>query len=326
MVLRAGASAPRLVFGELNQITGTKGNDWFHAFAEGDLSRTGNVVSLGRGDDRLYASATANDACHAISEAFGGLGNDRLDFFTESRADAFTAGYGGPGNDILTFTQTCVETAGTNGGHFEGGLGNDHLNLNMLGNGTFDFQFIDALGNAGDDRIKSILFGEDARNSLDGGFGNDHLRGILGGSGDQFLYGRTGADVLRGEVWQEGRTLLFGGSGNDRMQVVGGDLNELNGAKGEDVLIAGNGSDIFRFRMNGITPDGRDVVIGFDHEHDQISLHGWDGSARVNDNGTDVRVSFDNGGVILFRGVGDGTVDSIYDLVDDPGQITDAWF
>lgn len=43
------------------------------------------------------------------------------------------------------------------------------------------------------------------------------------------------------------------------------------------------------------------------------------------DSGTDVYVKLHGGTSLKFEDVGDGTMDSIYDLVDDPGQITTSW-
>ena len=88
------------------------------------------------------------------------------------------------------------------------------------------------VGGPGNDR----LYGRNGNDQLDGGDGNDRLYGsngddvLLGGSGNDRLYGSRGNDELDG---QDGNDSLYGSSGNDT----------LRGGLGQDYLTAGSGND-----------------------------------------------------------------------------------
>ena len=95
------------------------------------------------------------------------------------------------------------------------------------------FSKLEAKGNGGDDELIVVNAGgaTDLPITLDGGAGNDSLRGgagaetLLGGSGDDFADGNLGADTARL------------GSGNDRFQWDPGDASDsVEGESGTDVL------------------------------------------------------------------------------------------
>ncbi|WJM91720.1 retention module-containing protein [Pseudomonas brenneri] len=84
--------------------------------------------------------------------------------------------------------------------------------------------------------------------------GNDTL---LGGSGDDILFGQGGNDYLDGG---KGNDILLGGTGNDT----------LIGGKGNDILIGGTGADTFVWRAGDT---GNDVIKDFKaSEGDRIDL------------------------------------------------------
>ncbi|TLP54437.1 type I secretion C-terminal target domain-containing protein, partial [Pseudomonas mosselii] len=97
------------------------------------------------------------------------------------------------------------------------------------------------LGGAGDD----IIFGQGGNDYIDGGKGNDIL---LGGSGNDTLLGGEGND------------LLFGGAGNDT----------LIGGKGNDIMTGGSGADTFVWKAGDV---GNDVIKDFNvKEGDRLDL------------------------------------------------------
>ncbi|MFB8790886.1 MAG: calcium-binding protein [Potamolinea sp.] len=103
-----------------------------------------------------------------------------------------------------------------------------------------------------------ILYGLDESDSLNGGGGNDTLKGgsgsdrLSGGSGNDLLDGGLGKDRLGGG---KGNDILNGGYGSDRLS--GGQGNDsLNGGYGRDWLLGGDGNDIL---SGGF---GNDLLLG----------------------------------------------------------------
>ncbi|MFK3776382.1 immunoglobulin-like domain-containing protein [Pseudomonas sp. NPDC089406] len=97
------------------------------------------------------------------------------------------------------------------------------------------------MGGAGND----IIFGQGGNDYLDGGKGNDIL---LGGTGNDTLLGGEGND------------LLFGGAGNDT----------LIGGKGNDIMTGGAGADTFVWKAGDT---GQDVIKDFKvSEGDRLDL------------------------------------------------------
>ena len=91
------------------------------------------------------------------------------------------------------------------------------------------------IGGSGND----LLFGQSGNDTLAGGAGNDLL---FGGDGNETLTGGTGSD------------LMFGGAGNDRMIWNPGDGSDLmEGGDGIDTaeVNGGNGAEVFTITANG---------------------------------------------------------------------------
>jgi len=80
---------------------------------------------------------------------------------------------------------------------------------------------------------------------------------LLGGAGDDILFGQGGNDTLDGG---KGNDILLGGTGNDT----------LIGGQGNDILIGGSGADTFVWKSGDI---GNDVIKDFKaSEGDRIDL------------------------------------------------------
>ncbi|GAB4394063.1 MAG: hypothetical protein Tsb0032_15820 [Kiloniellaceae bacterium] len=236
------------------------------------------------------------------------------------------AGYPSAGDDTLL--------GGSGADTLDGGAGNDDLR-GLAGDDLL-------LGGAGDDS----LTGGRGTDSFDGGDGRDSVSfaqsrtpwtvDLLQGSaqnGDTLenlvaiedVVGGGGADTLRGD---HGDNALHGGAGGDN----------LNGRQGDDLLVGGAGSDFYFFRgFDKPGGDGQDTIVGFEGGHERLAFKDvidadGDGDrdlgdllaavAEVSDSGPggDVVVSFDNGASITFAGAGDGTRDSLTDLVDDAAR------
>jgi Ca2+-binding RTX toxin-like protein len=241
-----------------------------------------DVFSGGPGDDHVgFGSSDGAD------RLFGDDGNDVLDMgfgpmmigWGGPGADRFVEGdggsglqlYGGPGNDSWSVEFEFLSNSST---RFFGGDGDDHVFLQSANN-------VVAYGNGGNDTLE-FPSGDGAGPSnlvLDGGAGNDHLRGefgfnsvLRGGSGaDELiggdgvsLYGGSGADTLRGLDISWLVDELFGGPGDDTLRAFAGN-DYLSGGRGSDLLSGGGGSDRLRGRAGNDTLNGnrgRDVLRG----------------------------------------------------------------
>jgi Ca2+-binding RTX toxin-like protein len=134
-----------------------------------------------------------------------------------------------------------------------GNVGRDTLN----GNSDNDILFADSL--------TQTAGGND---SLFGGQGSDTLVGARFGFSADSLGGNRDADLLVAST--NGGNTLFGGQGNDTIYGSVANANTMNGDIGDDVIIAGNGSD----RMLGA--DGNDTLIGGRGNNDMFGEAGND--------------------------------------------------
>lgn len=178
----------------IENIVGTRFNDVIIGNAQD------NVIRGGAGDDEYNDTPTADPAPSGNDTFYGEGGNDF----------AFTAGgndtlYGGPGNDILR--------GGGNNDVLYGGLGDDDLNGDS---GNFpDFASDELYGGHGDDRLDGG-FGDNANDTLEGGWGND---------------------IFEFEIFQRvGRGSSFGNDEITDFQDDGGAFGFLNTLTGEDEL------------------------------------------------------------------------------------------
>jgi hemolysin type calcium-binding protein len=100
-----------------------------------------------------------------------------------------------------------------------------------------------------------FLSGDNGKDVLDGGAGNDTLDG---GNGSDVLDGNAGDDWLLGG---NGPDTLNGGPGNDTLD-GGNGPDTLNGGPGNDLLIGGNGPDLFVSNAGF----GEDIIADFSNE------------------------------------------------------------
>lgn len=268
----------------VNHAIGTNRPDYIEGYASG-AKLVGNVLIGRGGSDYILSDVLADDrGADGFSMSRGDGGNDTIRTYVSAMGSAVAAGSGGSGNDDIL------------------------LKAWALGDEPAE---VSAYGGAGDDRIETLAFSDGAFIFAHGGDGRDVIRAEIPAEHGSDL-GLLIADPV-GHAW------LFGGAGRDTLIAIGGEDNELTGGKGNDRNILSDGADTFIFAQ--ASNQGADRIEGWDRAEDSLSLHGWDGTAEVTDNGTDVRAEFTNGSSITFAGVGDGTTDSLYDLVDDPGQI-----
>jgi len=116
----------------------------------------------------------------------------------------------------------------------------------------------------------------------------DSIEGVLGGSGNDTIFGNALANALRGGagadalIGNAGDDVLEGGAGDDWL--VGGDGNDrLAGGEGVDVLTGGAGADTFDLGANA----GWDVAFDFDKTQDRFDLggHTWSGFLTIDADG-----------------------------------------
>lgn len=171
--------------------------------------------------------------------------------------------------DIADITQSIL---------LQGDTSDLNTSANALAFGRADITQGD-LGTAtisGTDGADSKLNGGSDADIIDGGGGNDRIRGldnndaINGGDGNDFLFGEGGDDVIIGAAGNDfllggiGNDFLFGQDGNDTL--IGGDGNDiLNGGVGIDFLIGDAGNDTLFGEegddfLSGLT--GADVLFG----------------------------------------------------------------
>lgn len=243
------------------------GNDLIDTGAGNDYAFGGtgsDSLSGGAGKDTLIG-ALGNDSVsggNANDLLMGHQGHDTL--VGGDGADTLLGGgssdslVGGAGADrLFGFTDSAIDDTGGNdrGDRIEGGEDNDQIDAGLgfnrvdggLGNDTASTAGGGVLrGGEGDDSLRATgsdpvrILGEDGRDTLVGGSGNDTL---LGNKGRDSIHGTDGDDVLVGGLE---RDTLVGGNQND----------DLDGGKGGDLVIGGNGDDT----ING--NDGPDRLDG----------------------------------------------------------------
>jgi Ca2+-binding RTX toxin-like protein len=151
------------------------------------LGGNDSVTVSGSGGGPVGASVLAGDGDDTVTldnvsgAAWGGAGDDQLDFTDSFRAEA----YGEDGKDHVTLRGACVSA------RVHGGEGNDMLLGSTCTAPVFFF------GEAGNDRLYGSPYGD----VLDGGTGRDTMFGL---AGDDQFYARDGDTD-----W------ILGGDGND---------------------------------------------------------------------------------------------------------------
>ncbi len=142
------------------------------------------------------------------------------------------------------------------------------------------------------------LFGfAGSRNNLLGGEGDDLIFGvggrdfIRGGDDNDIIYGGKGRDVIFGE---QGNDIIFGGKGNDSLS-GGAGTDVIYGQKGDDLISGGTGND----RLFG--GDGKDTLNG--NEGNDL-LFGGKGDDNLNGDAGDDLLVGGTGNDVLTGGAG----------------------
>ncbi|MFD1216105.1 calcium-binding protein [Microbulbifer celer] len=242
----------------IEQFEFQDGSIWnYEAIKLKALEGSGQDDSIyGHADDDAIIAGAGDDFVQAAD------GNDTVD-----GGDGLDTLHGGSGDDTLS--------GGGGDDLLRGGAGKDTLN-----------------GDAGNDK----LYGDGGEDLLSGGDGSDELYGngqLLGGAGDDVLWGAGtlhggddndqlyGSGLLSGGAGDdllEGIGTLDGGDGNDELRGLGSDIliggagddtliadtgtwsgsaSTLAGGTGDDTLYGSFGDDIYQFNLG----DGRDTLI-----------------------------------------------------------------
>lgn len=255
-----GGAGNDLLFGGAGADTldGQTGDDYLVGGEGNDrLSDTegANIFEGGAGDDVLGSSLTT--AFWGPNTYEGGTGNDTM--YGSRGADTYIFNLG-DGQDII---RENAYNSGADVVRFGAGIVAESWKVSRSGdsllmthvNGidrlTFEGWFLDPVR-----QISSFVFADGTTwsrmdvNALSaaiaGTEGNDVLKGadnsddvILGGAGDDIIYGYSGNDKLLGET---GVDTLYGGAGNDKLY-GGSGTDYLYGNAGDDLLDGGDGND-----------------------------------------------------------------------------------
>ena len=236
------------------------GDDWIEGGSGAD------ILSGDAGNDVIYAGTRGTDPLTDISGAIAagsGLG-------TGLQGDWLA---GGAGDDILIGgADNDVLTGGEGVDLLIGGAGAD----NLLGDSSYvatslTWSFTDS----GGVRLFSPVVGEadplaGAADEIYGGSGEDFIRG---GRGDDVIYGEGDADDIAGE---SGADVIFGGEGNDSLSgdasyVAGAEhgADYIDGGAGNDQIAGEGGDDVI---YGGV---GDDLILG-DSVTLAVAFHGGD--------------------------------------------------
>lgn len=209
--------------------------------------------------------------------------------------------------------------------------GNDYILSDVWADGVGVDGFSVSNGDAGNDTLLTYVTtpGNIAAASF-GGAGNDYISmgTWTAGSADVRAIGGGGNDRIEAIAYgSEASILVRGAAGRDKIFVETNDEAWVSGGSGNDSThLSLESADTFVFAQSSGN-QGDDVVRLWDVSQDRLLLMGWDGEADVSISRGDVLVEFTNGSSIRFVDVGGvpASADSIYDLVDDPGQIVTSW-
>ena len=207
-----------------------------------------NVLIGNKGNDVLRANAGNDVLGGGLGDDTlkGGAGNDQLN--------------GWLGNDVLNGGLGADDLNGGDGidaadysnatGAVTANLSNASANTGEADGDTYS-KIENLLGGAGDDS----LFGEAGRNTIWGGDGKDQIFGRLD---NDILYGQDGNDTIFGGGGDDN---LVGGLGNDLLHGDNGN-DTLVGRGGDDILVGGTGRDQMRGGAGNDTVSYENALAG----------------------------------------------------------------
>ena len=266
--------------------------------AEGDTFVSIEEFMGSMNDDKFIASDEAdvvNGGGHGADDMVGGEpdwdGSDGDTISYEKSEEAVTVNLGTPG--------------GQDGAQESGATATDPNPEGSYARGDMLTGIENVMGSDQGDS----LTGDDNKNELYGGLGNDELIAIANSAedimGGDVLSGGAGNDTLIGSADPE---TLKGDEGHDSITGGGGD-DEITGGAGDDVMTGGDGSDTFVF--SPAEGDGDDVITDLATE-DKIDLSAFNLTPaeqaqlmrNITQRGEDVRIDLSDfgGGTILLQG------------------------
>jgi VCBS repeat-containing protein len=254
----------------LNILEGGVGDDYLQSG-----ERTTTTLNGGDGNDYIRS--------HGIDTIDGGAGDDTVELSDWSGSTSFQGGAGVDTFVVYTFSVGPVLSGFSAANGFERiGFFDQRSGFNGTADANvFDFGALEGLdgslgaivyGNGGDD----ILIGTDsanARDHLNGGDGNDIVRG---NAGDDDLAGHDGNDIIRGGAGSdnisggEGDDALYGGAGDDTIAGGGGfDTLYLTGAQSDYSVLVWRQTTIYTDLRAG-SPDGVTTVYNDERSGDFV--------------------------------------------------------
>ena len=316
-------------------VNGSGGNDYINGGGSNDLLVGGggnDELIGGSGIDTIRGSSGADSMN-------GGSGIDTLSYSSDSAGVSinleFNAASGGEatGDTIVNFenviggsgADTLVGDTGENA--LIGGGGNDVI-LGLAGDDRL-------VGGDGDDKIR----GDEGADKMRGGAGNDTLlyntdttgvtvdigndtasgghatgddiakfENIIGGSGNDVLYGTGGDNELEGNA---GNDNLIGRNGNDVLIGGGGD-DTLRGGGDTDTLTGGGGADVFEF----VSGSDDDTITDFQVGIDTLKIFGLTSGdvSFSNAGGGDTLITLTSGDTILVENTSIAQLNSFSDF------------
>ncbi len=264
----------------IEQIRGTNFNDSFTGTGGGQLFE-------GRGGNDTMSGGNGNDTLR------GGDGADQMD--------------GGAGTDVADYSDATAKIL------------IDLLNLNKNTGEALGDTYTSVETFVGTD-FRDFILADDGRSRLEGGLGNDDLRGR---SGRDTMLGGEGEDALNGG---KGRDRLEGGADNDLLRGITG-LDNLLGGKGDDTLEGGAHNDRLTGGKNNDTfvfedGTGDDTITDFDalNNAEKIDFSGVSSLNSIGDVtgpggaasqvGSDVLIDLGGGNSVLLQSVSLGDLDN----------------
>jgi Ca2+-binding RTX toxin-like protein len=341
-LLNAGSGDDLVLGGSGNDtLDGGAGNDTLDGEAGNDILNGGSGVNEIRWSD-------GGDGIDRILES---IGSDTLTIQGSDSGETYNVSSVGGAIQVAEGSGSIISSRRMGLVQVLTGDGDDTVTITSLVNVLPIVLVID--GQAGDDTISAtnvvlprnlilqlnggdgddLVIGSSSRDRIDGGLGDDTLRGepgddsilggdgndsVEGGGGNDTIDGGLGADTLLGEVGDDsleggfGDDFLDGDDGNDT--VSGGFGNDLvRGDRGDDLLYGGQGDDSLfgsagNDSMDGGDGDdkvrgggGDDVLKGGDGND---NIQGDDGADTIDAGDGNDRVEAGHGLNVVFGGDG----------------------
>lgn len=258
-----GTATGLIRFTQIESLTGSEGSDVFHI---SPTARWNGTISGGAGTDRLNFGAFTSNVSVSLRDGHAAFSE------TVGQISQFENVSGGTGNDTLTGDDAVNSLWGGAGHDLLQGLGGNDVLQGELGSDTLR-------GGGGNDLL-------DGGTGNDGNFGEADDDTILISRGDDFISGGAGTDLLTGSgdvdflltdlvlvsaigsagVQSLELAQLTGGAGDNVLNangfsgsvtLIGGDGRDtLGDAAGNDRLVGGTGSDVYR-----MVASGTDVIV-----------------------------------------------------------------